>query len=365
MNISIVKSELVKAVAAAGKAVVSKTTRPILECILIDATTDQVFITGYCDEMCIRTKTDARVFEHGLIAVPFKMFDGLAKKMPDDEVFIFSDETFHMKVACGKVNFDISGKDGSEFPKLPVIEEEKSFFIKQKDLKTLVSGVAFATSANENDKMSGINLVLKDGEFKANALDGFRVAQRGLTLASDVEMNVIVRSKALIEATRLMRDEEEKQARISFDADHIVFEFAETMILSRLMDGEYFNVERMIKADTTTKVSTDRTGFGNALERALLLIKEDDKKIPLIIKNEGMLLQLSLKTAAGSLEESVMATNVGDTVRMGLNPKYLLDIIKVIDTDEIQFGISNSKSPVLITGEGYKYIVLPVNIPAA
>lgn len=106
------------------------------------------------------------------------------------------------------------------------------------------------------------------------------------------------------------------------------------------------------------------SGLGESLERALLLIKEDDKKIPLIMQNEGMLLKLSLKSKIGALEEAVMANNNGESVRLGINPRYLLDIIKVIDNDEIAFGLSKPKAPVLISGEGYKYIVLPVNIPA-
>ena len=365
MKISIMKSDLARAVTAAGKAVVAKTTRPILECLLIDASTDEVYITGYCDEMSIKTKTDARVYEHGLIAVPFKLFHEMAKKMPNDEVVIFADETYHMHIASGKVKFDIAGKDAVDFPKLPIIEEKNTFFVSENDLKSLVSGVAFAASSNENDKMSGINLVLHEGYLKANALDGFRIAQNSLRLSSgELDMNLIVKSKSLTEAIKLMGGEDDKQVRISFDKNHISFEFEETMVMSRLMEGEYFNVDRMIKVDVPTMITTDRSGLGESLERALLLIKEDDKKNPLIMQNEGMLLKLSLKSKIGALEEAVMANNNGESVRLGINPRYLLDIIKVIDNDEIAFGLSKPKAPVLISGEGYKYIVLPVNIPA-
>lgn len=138
MKIICNKSNLVKGVSIVSKAVPSKTTMPILECILIDATNDIIKLTANDMELGIQTEIEGEILDRGMIAIDARIFSEIVRKLPDNEVTIETDSNLQTVITCEKAKFDIAGKPGEEFSYLPIIEKDESIEISQFTLKEVI-----------------------------------------------------------------------------------------------------------------------------------------------------------------------------------------------------------------------------------
>ena len=153
MRIICKKSNLVKGVSIVSKAVPSKTTMPILECILIDATTDVIKLTANDMELGIETVIDGTIEENGIIALDAKIFSDIVRKLPDNDVVIETDDSFKTTITCEKAKFNIVGKSGEDFSYLPVIERENPVIISQFTLKEIIRQTIFSIADNDTNKL--------------------------------------------------------------------------------------------------------------------------------------------------------------------------------------------------------------------
>ena len=279
------KSDLVKGVNIVLKAVPSKTTMSILECILIDASTGQIKMTANDMELGIETVIEGNILEKGIVAIDAKIFSEIVRKLPDNDVTIETDASFKTKITCEKAKFDISGKSGEDFSYLPYIEKNEYISLSQFNLKEVIKQTIFSVSDNENNKIMTGELFEINGEnLKVVSLDGHRVSIRNLKLKESYDpRKVIVPGKTLVEVSKILSGEMEDEVRIFFTKNHIVFEFDETVVVSRLIEGEYFRIEQMLSTDYETKVKVNKKELLNCIDRATLLIRESDKK-PIIIQ---------------------------------------------------------------------------------
>ena len=149
---------------------------------------------------------------------------------------------------------------------------------------------------------------------------------------------------------------------ISYTNNHIVFEFDNTIVVSRLIEGEYFKIDQMLSSDYDTKVRINKKELLSCIDRATLLVKEGDKK-PIIINIGDELMELKIKSQIGSMNEEIMITKEGKDLLIGFNPKFLIDALRVIDDEEISIYLVNPKAPCFIRNEeeSYIYLILPVN----
>ena len=245
MKIVCKKSNLVKGVSIVSKAVPSKTTMPILECILIDATTDIIRLTANDMELGIQTDIEGEILERGMIAIDAKIFSEIVRKLPDNDVIIETNENLQTTIVCEKAKFDISGKPGEEFSYLPVIEKEDSIEISQFTLKEVIRQTIFSIADTESNKlMTGELFEIKDNMLRVVSLDGHRISIRKIELKDQVnDKKLVVPGKTLIEVSKILSGELESQVYISYTNNHIVFEFDNTIVVSRLIEGEYFKID--------------------------------------------------------------------------------------------------------------------------
>ena len=153
MKIICTKQNLAKGVSIVSKAVPSKTTMPILECILIDASTDVIKLTANDMELGIQTEIEGEIIEHGMIAIDAKIFSEIVRKLPDNEIVIETDNNLQMTITCEKAKFDISGKSGDDFSYLPIIEKNETVTISQFTLKEMIRQTLFSIAVNENNRL--------------------------------------------------------------------------------------------------------------------------------------------------------------------------------------------------------------------
>ena len=367
MKIICTKSNLVKGVSIVSKAVPSKTTMPILECILIDATTDIIKLTANDMELGIETIIEGDIIEKGLIAIDAKIFSEIVRKLPDNEVVIETDSNLQTLITCEKAKFNISGKSGEEFSYLPYIEKEEPVELSQFTLKEIIRQTIFTISDHDSNKlMTGELFEINENILKVVALDGHRISIRKVELMNNyASKKVIVPGKTLIEVSKILSGEVESKANIYFTPNHIVFEFDQTVVVSRLIEGEYFKIDQMLSSDYETKVRVNKKELLSCIDRAMLLVKEGDKK-PIIINIGDEAMELKIQSQLGSMNEDILITKEGKDLLIGFNPKFLMDALRVIEDEEIQIYLTNAKAPCFIRDEeeSYIYLILPVNFNA-
>lgn len=367
MKIICNKSNLVKGVSIVSKAVPSKTTMPILECILIDATTDIIKFTANDMELGIETIIEGTIAEKGLIAIDAKIFSEIVRKLPDSEVVIETQPNLQTLITCEKAKFNIAGKSGEEFSYLPYIEKEEPVELSQFTLKEIIRQTIFTISDHDSNKlMTGELFEINDNILKVVALDGHRISIRKVELMNNyASKKVIVPGKTLIEVSKILSGEAESKANIYFTNNHIVFEFDQTVVVSRLIEGEYFKIDQMLSSDYETKVRINKKELLSCIDRATLLVKEGDKK-PIIINIGDETMELKIQSQLGSMNEEIMIVKEGKDLLIGFNPKFLIDALRVIEDEEITIYLTNAKAPCFIRDdkESYIYLILPVNFNA-
>lgn len=358
------KSNLLNGVQIVSKAVPNKTSMSILECILIDASKGEIKLTANDMELGIETIIEGDILEKGIVALDAKILLEIVRKLPDNDISIETDATFKTIITCEKSKFTILGKSGEDFSYLPKIERESSMIISQYTLKEVVKQTIFSIADNDNNKlMSGELFDINGDMLKVVSLDGHRVSIRKIALKDSYEpKRVVVPGKTLNEVSKILPGGSENDVEISFTSKHIVFEFDNTTVVSRLIEGEYFRIEQMLSSDYETKVKINKKELLNCIDRATLLVKEGDKK-PIImnITDEGM--ELKINSVIGSMNEEIEIDKTGKNLMIGFNPKFLIDALRVIDDEEVDLYMVNSKSPCFIkdSEENYIYMILPVN----
>ncbi len=301
MKIICQKINLLKSVNISLKAVPSKTTMPILECILIDATTNQIKFTTNDMELGIETIVDGTIEEKGIIALDAKIFYEIIRRLPDNTVTI---------------------------------------------------------------KMTGELFEIKNNYLKIVSLDGHRIAIRRMELKKDyADRKVVVPGKTLNEISKILSGEIDDIVNIYFSKNHILFEFDQTIVVSRLIDGEYFRIDQMLSSDYETKIKINKKEFLDCIDRATLLVREGEKK-PIIIEITDNSMELRIDSAMGSMNENIDIDKEGKDILIGFNPRFLIDALKVIDDETISIYLVNPKAPCFIRDdeENYTYLILPVNI---
>ena len=226
MKIICSKSELAKGVNIVSKAVPTRTTMAILECILIDASTNEIKLTANDMEIGIETIIEGNIEERGIIALDAKLFGDIVRKLPDNEVTIESDVTYKTTISCEKANFNLVGKSGEDFAAIPMVTRNKPIVISQFTLKEVIRQTIFSIADNDNNKiMMGELFDIKANNLKVVSLDGHRISIRNIELKESYEdKKVIVPGKSLNEISKIIGGSVDENVNIYISDNHIVFE---------------------------------------------------------------------------------------------------------------------------------------------
>jgi DNA polymerase-3 subunit beta len=364
MKIICPKDELLKSVNIALRAVPSKTTMTIMECILINCSAGQISFTTNDGEIAIETLVQGTIIEPGHVAIEAKIFSEIVRRLPSSDVTIDVNDDYSMTITCEKAKFSISGRDGDDFTGLPVIVKDRYISISQFSLKEIIRQTIFSISDSENNHMMSGELMEVNGDrLQLVSLDGHRISIRRIQLKDTYDdAKVIIPGKTLNEISKILTGGVDDEILIYFTKNHILFEMNNTTVVSRLIEGEYFKINNMISADYETKVVINKKDLMGCIDRASLLVKENDKK-PLIMKIGNDQVELNLMSALGSLQEDIDINKTGKDLMIGFNPAFLMDALRVIDDEEVTLYMVNPKAPCFIKDEeeNYIYLILPVN----
>ena len=358
------KAALLNGLQVVSKAVPNKTTMSILECILIDSTDGQIRLTANDMELGIETIIEGEILEKGIIALDAKIFLDIVRKLPDNDITLTTDASFKTSITCEKAKFNILGKSGEDFSYLPDIERNDSIILSQFTLKEVIRQTIFSISDNDSNRlMSGELFEINGDTLRVASLDGHRISIRRISLKESYPAKkVIVPGKTLNEISKILGGDADQDVTIYFTDKHIVFEFDNTTVVSRLIEGEYFKIDQMLSSDYETKVTIRKKELLDCIDRATLLIKEGDKK-PIIISITDGSMELKINSTVGSMDEEIDIEKLGKDLMIGFNPRFLIDALRVIDDETITIYLVNPKAPCFIRDEdnSYIYLILPVN----
>ena len=364
MKLVCTKANLLNGVQIVSKAVSNKTTMSILECIMVDATKGIITLTANDMDLGIETTIEGDILEKGSIALDAKLFLEIVRGFTGDNVTIETDFSCKTLITCEKAEYTIIGKSGEDFSYLPVVEKDDSIVISQFTLKEVVRQTIFSISDNDNNKlMTGELFEINEDELKVVSLDGHRISIRKIQLKeSYAPKKVVVPGKTLNEVSKILPGGAESDVTISFTEKHIVFEFDNTTVVSRLIEGEYFRIDQMLSSDYETKVKINKKDLLSCINRATPLVKEGDKK-PIIINITDVNMELKINSVNGGFKENIDIEKQGKDIMIGFNPKFLMDALRVIDDEEVELYMVNPKAPCFIKNaeESYIYLILPVN----
>ena len=345
-------------------AIPSKTTMSILQYIFIEATASQVRFVANDMENGIETTLSATVEEEGYVAIEASLISSIVKALPEADVTISTDAGFMVSVDCEKTHYNLPGRSGDDFTFPPEIKEEDGIEIRQSTLKTLIAQTIFSISTNDTNKIMTGELFEVDGEvLRMISLDGHRISLRKTLLNKKYKAKkAIVPGRTLQKIRNILSDQAEKMLLICFTEKHICFRLEDTIMVSRLIDGEYFDVAQMMNGDYETKVSVSRKEFIRGIEQAFVLAQEGDKK-PIILNISGDEMELKVNSTRGSMNSFVSVELQGKDIMIGFNPRFLTDALRVIEDEKLDVYFMNPKAPCFIRNSDstYVYMVLPIN----
>lgn len=357
------KQDLLEAVTTVQKAVMTKSTLPILEGIYIEAD-DNLKLVGNSFDLGIESSIAADVMDKGAIVLNSKIFGDIIRKLPGGEVFIDAKDNYIVVIECGNSYFEIKGMAPGGFPMLPEIKEEKKVSITQTLLKDLIHKTIYAISADENRKiLTGSLLEVENGEFNIVSLDGFRLAISKALIKEDVEFKAVIPGKNLNEIQKILETSED-EVKITISENQVLFEINGCRIISKLLSGEYMNYRNFIPDKFETEIEIETKELIESIDRASL-ISNDDKRYPVkfIIRDNNMIVTSSAEI--GILKDEIQVDMDGVDLTIGFNPKYFLDSLKVIDEERIKISFSSSIGPSVIrpvNGDRFTFMVLPVRM---
>lgn len=368
MKINCKKEILLNNINIVLKSVASRTTIPILECILLKADKDGFKLISNDLEVGIETiNIESDIIEKGIVALEAKIFYDIIRNMPEGNITIEVKENNKTIIKNGKTEFKILGQNGNEFPTLNEIKREEKYSINSNILKNMIKQTKFSVSNDESKPiLTGELIEIKEGYLNIVAIDGFRVSFRCTKVNKDFKnAEVVVPAKTLNEIIKILPDKENSIVNLYFNENNILFELENCIVVSRLLDGEFIKYEQIFTEDYNTKIKLNRVDLLSSLERASLISK-DNKKTPVkleITNNDNLI--ITSNTEFGTSYEEVFIELEGESLNIAFNPKYLIDALKVIEDDEITIQFMTSLSPCIIKGidnNEYKYLILPLKI---
>lgn len=364
------KSNLLKAINSVVRASSSRTTMPILEGILIQTNENQVKFTTYDLELGIEYVIDCEVIEQGNTVVTASMFSEIIRRLPDTDISITVDEKELLIIECEGSLYKLATMNPLEFPELPRVDEENSVELEQHSLKDMIRKTIFAVSIETHRPIfTGCLFEIKNNKINVVAVDGYRLGWKSKYLETPVnDFKVVIPGKTLNEVNKILSDSFDS-VKISVAKNQALFEMENCKIVTRLLEGEFLDYERVIPNNFETRIRADKRELQECFERVSLISMssiEKERKYPVKVSIDIGKVVISCKNQAGDAKEELFLTTEGKNLEVGFNPKYFLDALKAIDDEEVFVEFGTSLSPSIIksvedTGD-YIYMILPIRI---
>ncbi len=352
------------------KGISSKNLIPILNCIKFDLKSEGLYLMSTDNEIAIKTFIDAKdieeIEEKGDIVVSGKYIYDIIRKLSNETINLEEIISSQLLITTNTSSFKLNCNNASEFPNLDLEFSKNPIILNQQTFKTMINQTIFATSTQESRPvLTGINFIITGNKFECTATDSYRLARKEIELGEkiDQDINIIVPAKNLMEVVRLLNSDDESLELHIFN-NKIIFSFGSLIIMSRLINGTYPDTNKLIPEEFLTTIRVNLNNFFNSIDRASLLTNEEEKNIIKLESKGDYLLISSNIPEIGNVEEKVdLSEPIEENVKIAFSSKYMMDAVKVFNSEEIAIKYNGEIRPIIITdGETNQLIQLIVPI---
>jgi DNA polymerase-3 subunit beta len=363
MKFSVSKEKLLEGLQTVQNVVSTRTTLPILSNVLLQAVDGVLQFTTTDLDVGIRAAVEANVERSGSTTLPARRLASIVRELPASEITIEVDSKNTASIRSGPSFFKILGLPQEEFPPLPKFENAKTFTIRQKDLRDGLKKTAYAISTDETRYvLNGVLCSFKDNKLTLVATDGRRLALVDIELEfpRSNETEIIIPTKAVTELQRLLADDGE--LRLSIGENQIAFEVNDTLLVSKLIEGNYPNYRQVIPNETKERITLERTLFLEAVHRVSLLSSEKSNSVKLIFSKNN--LEIAANTPdVGEAKEALAIPYKGREFSIAFNPDFLMAPLRNLTNDEVYLDLIDEMSPGVIKIQGpFLYVIMPMRI---
>jgi DNA polymerase-3 subunit beta len=371
MKLKIKKDEILKGLQRIQGVVDKKNTMPILSNMLLVADGKGIEIIATDLEIGLRGRYAADVEKPGAVTVSAKKMFEIVRELPEEDIQIRVEEGNWVKIVSGHSQFKLVGLPKEEYPSMPDVAEEGMITMDGVTLRDMIKKTLYA--AGENDAryvLNGLYVHLSPAKGGLNirmvGTDGHRLSMIDrIVEAKHKEESVIVPKKAMIELRRLLEEDSSQEGfQIGFSKNHALFKRDGLVMVSKLIDGNYPNYQQVLPTQNTKKVAVSKDIFTHAVKRVSILSKEKTNAVKLQLEKNKLLLSTN-NPEVGEANEELSIDYTGESISIGFNSRYLMDVLTAMDRDTITLELNDSLSPCLVKEEGndaYKCVVMPMRV---
>lgn len=371
MKLKIKKDELLKGLQRIQGVVEKRTTMPILSNMLLMAEGDGIEIVATDLELGLRGHYSAEVEQPGAVTVSAKKMYEIARELPEENVQIQVDEGSWVTVTSGHSQFKLVGLPKEEYPSLPDVGEDGLITIAGDTLRDMIKKTLYAVG--ENDARHVLNGLFVEMTPSKGALtvrmvgtDGHRLSMIDREVnAKHKEESLIVPRKAMMELRRLLEeDSATKELTMGISKNHILFKRDGLVMVSKLIEGNYPNYLQVVPTESTKSVTLPKDALAHAVKRVSILSKEKTNAVKVQLEKGRMVLSTN-NPEVGEATEDLSVDFDGESLTIGFNSRYLMDVLSGMGTDKIQMTFNDQLSPCLIMEEGdenYKCVIMPMRV---
>ena len=336
MKFTITREKLHEGLGAVAASVPTKTTLPVLANILVEASKEGLSLSGTDLDISVSTTIPASVDQEGATTLPARKLVEIVKELPSASIRFTSSGEQRVQIECGRSKFKLLGLGRDEFPAFPTVKFEGGWRVTARELQKLISHVAFAASTEESRPiLNGVLWELRPDRMRMVATNGHRLARMDVPASGQggSQADLIIPPKALEQIRRLFNGDEEIE--IAKSDNHLGFRSATTQVLTRLIEGPYPNYEQVIPRENDKSLTADKAALAAALRRMSIVASDQTHRIRMAFTNGAC--KLSVQTPdLGEAQEELAVAYEGDTLEIGFNAAYLLEILKFMPTDEVR-----------------------------
>jgi DNA polymerase-3 subunit beta len=352
MHFELEKREFLRGLGLIQSITGRKTTLPILSHVLMEWDQNALFLTVTDLETGIREKLHATVRQEGKASVSAKKLYEIVRELPEEKIQIEKKENHWITVKCGKSTFNLAGLDPEEFPSLPTYKEDFFSKIDSNQLMEMIEKTAFAASNEESRyHLNGIFFFQKKQAGKEVlrmvATDGHRLSlidREGQSIRG-IEKGIIIPKKGILEIKKILADKEGAgEVEIYFDTTHGFLRMNQSLLVIRLIDGEFPEYDQVIPKENDKKMLMKKSEVSGCLRRVSIMASDRVEGVKFSLRDNVLELSSYHQDFGDALEE-VSVVYKGTPLEVGFNARYFIDALNAIDTDEVMMELRDEGSP--------------------
>ena len=368
MRFKCMTSALIEGLQTATKALSARTTNPILEGVFLEAFGSEVVLVCSDERLTIMTRFEAEIEENGRGVVPGKLFSEIVRRLPGGEVSVSMNENHQFTLKCMGSRTNISGQNAELYPRLPTVSDDHEIKLPQEMLRDMIQKTEFAIAQEDmREVLTGCFLEISGGDVSMVGCDGFRLGLRRAKCPEDAgTVSAIIPGRAIGDIGKLLSEGDEAFANLSFDGNRLHIRLENTDIFVILVEGEYIQYRKILPAQFATRVTVPLEDFRRCVDRASLMARESHTNW-IMLRIESGRMYIESHSQIGDVHEEMDVEQEGGDMNIAFNVKYLIDVVRSIDSEQLELNLNNSVSPCVFTPKAdpnYLLLVLPVRTQA-